>query len=113
MSSRNGHCNVMMTPLGWERYQHLHLPGHSTPRGGKVEVVKTPLENRPVGYMGQRQQDHAGLHGKAPDRQDKGSSVSEIFTVALAFPQYRTANVKGNFIDSLIPNSAYLLHFLF
>ena len=72
-------------------------------------MVKTLLENRPVGHVGQ---DHAGLHGRAPDRQDKGSNVSEISTVALAFSQYRTAHVKWNFNDSLIPNSAFLLHFI-
>ena len=72
--------------------------------------LKTLLENGPVG---QRRQDHAGLHGRAPDCQDKGSDVSEISAVALAFSQYRTAHAKWNFIESLIPNSAFLLHFLF
>ena len=108
-SSRNGHCNGMMKPLRVGK--DLHHPGHGTPQGGKVEVVKTLLENRPVGHVGRRRQDHAVLHGRAPDRQDKGSSVSEIFTVALAFSQYRTANVKGNFIDSLKSNPEFCLSF--
>lgn len=67
--------------------QHLYLPRHGTPRGSKVEVVKTLLENRPVGHVGHGTastgQDHAGLHVRALDRQDKGSRVSEIFTVPL------------------------------
>ena len=103
-SFRNGHCNVMMKPVRVGKTSTSLTPGTRfctrQQGGGGQDTTWEWDQHWPVGQL---RQDHAGLHGRAPDCQDQGSNVQEISTVAFAFSQYSPAHVKWNFIDSLSP----------
>ena len=103
-SFRNGHCNVMMKPVRVGKTSTSLTPGTRfctrQQGGGGQDTTWEWDQHWPVGQL---RQDHAGLHGRAPDCQDQGSNVQEISTVAFAFSQYSPAHVKWNFIDRLSP----------
>ena len=112
-SFRNGHCNVMMKPVRVGK-----TSTSLTPRtrfctrqqgGGGQDTTWEWDQHWPVGQL---RQDHAGLHGRAPDCQDQGSNVQEISTVAFAFSQYSLMS-NGILLTVSVPNSAFLLQFLF